>query len=267
MLSYTIKNDCSIKYMTGYSYQKAFSKLRPESTYDTETRRKKANKMLAVLDDFYAGDLQKLTALDIGCSTGIITNILKDRFNRVVGIDIDEDAIKYARETHRRDNLQFCIQDSMNLGFPENSFDVVICAHVYEHVPDYMRLMREIHRVLNPGGVCYFAAGNRLSLMETHYKLPLLSVVPKFIGHMYLRLLGKGDYYYENHLTLRGLHNIASIFKLIDYTGKIIADPAKYRADEMLKAGSFKQRIAAFICKRAYMFCPTYIWLLVKERK
>lgn len=43
--------------------------------------------------------------------------------------------------------------DALALPFPDASFDRVICAEVLEHVPDWERVVREIHRVLKPGGL------------------------------------------------------------------------------------------------------------------
>ena len=92
----------------------------------------------------------------------------------------------------------------MNLPFGDESFDIVICSHVYEHVPDPERMFDQIHRVLKPGGVCYFSAGNRLMWNEPHYDLPLLSVLPRPLAHLYIRLAGKADRYHEKHLTYWG---------------------------------------------------------------
>jgi SAM-dependent methyltransferase len=43
--------------------------------------------------------------------------------------------------------------DITQLDFPDESFDVILCSHVLEHVPDDARAMRELHRVLKRGGV------------------------------------------------------------------------------------------------------------------
>ena len=94
---------------------------------------------------------------------------------------------------------------------------MVVCAHVYEHVPDARRLMAEIWRLLRPGGVCYFAAGNRLSIMEPHYRLPFLSWLPPSAADRYLRVTGKGNSYYERHATLWGLKRLTRDFTVIDY--------------------------------------------------
>ncbi len=252
--------------MTNYEYQYGFSGTHRGAMYDIEMRKQKAKKMLAVLDDYYPGKLKTLNVLDIGCSTGIISNFLSKRFGEIMGIDIDEGAIGYAKENYHSDNLNFDIQSAMDLKFPDNSFDVIICAHVYEHVPDASRLLSEIHRVLKPGGVCYFAAGNRLKVIEAHYNLPLLSVIPKPLAHLYLRLLNREGLYYETHYTVWSLRDIVSQFEIIDYTRKVVENPDKYHLTEMVKQGSFKQKIVLGGLKAAYWLCPTYIWLLRKRK-
>lgn len=148
--------------------------------------------MVAVINHFLKKDLRSLAVLDIGSSAGIIANYLSKHFGRVVGRDIDEDGIEFARDNFDKNNLEFVLGDAMNVHFSRNMFDIVICGHVYEHVPDASRLMREIHRVLKPHGVCYFAAGNRLNIKEPHYNLLFLSIVPRHLAHAYLKVTRKG---------------------------------------------------------------------------
>jgi len=234
--------------------------------YDIVMREQKAKKLLSVLDDYYSQNLKILSLLDIGCSTGIISHMLSRRFGKVVGIDIDKSAIEYAKENHRSENLEFVVCDAMSTGFLDESFDVVICAHVYEHVPDASLLLSEVNRMLRPRGVCYFAAANRLNLIEPHHKLPFLSIIPKPFAHLYLRIMGKGKYYYESLLTFWGLKKLVSKFDVIDYTLKIIENPRKYCATEIIQPGSFKQEVLIRLVKIAYWLCPTYIWLLKKKK-
>ena len=245
-------------------YQYGFSELHSDAMYDREGRSRKARTMVAVLGDFFGSDLKSLRLLDIGCSTGVIANVLSDHFGHVTGIDIDQPAVAYASEKFRKDNLSFLTSDSLNISQPDNRFDTVICAQVYEHVPDAVRMMEEIHRVLKPGGVCYFAAGNRLQLIEPHYNLPFLSIMPRKMAHAYIRLAKKGDSYFEKHLSYWGLKRLVHGFDSIDYTRKIIENPEKYYADYMLLEGSLKQRVAKNIIKYAPWFSPGYIWLLKK---
>ncbi len=232
--------------------------------YDLHGRARKARTMVAVLKDFFSQDIHSLSLLDIGASTGIIDGQLADHFERVVGIDIDQPAISFATKQHSKANLSFMVGDGMNLLFDDNDFDVIICAQIYEHMPDSTKLMSEVHRVLRPGGVCYFAADNRLKVMEPHYHLPLLSVVPRPFSHIYLRLLGRGKFYYERHLSYWGLKQLVHKFEIHDYTARIINNPALYHAEYMIRPGSSKEKIARFIVRFAYSLCPGYLWLLRK---
>ena len=253
--------------MKRYTYQHGFSAMHREVMYDQGGRYQKARKTLAVLIDFIATtghDPANLSLLDIGCSTGHMTQVYGSVFGKVVGIDIDESAVRHAEQNNDLDNVIFSVSDSMSLGFEDDVFDCVTCTQIYEHVPDADRLMSEIYRVLKPGGVCYFAAGNRVKFMEPHYGLPLLSIPPKRIGHLYVRLAGKAELYYETHLSYWGLRKLVSQFSIFDYTAKVIADPVKYHATEIVRTDSLKQMVALAILKVAYWLCPTYIWILRK---
>ena len=124
--------------------------------------------------------------------------------------------------------------------------------------------MDEIFRVLRPGGICFFSAGNRLSYIEPHYRLPLLSVVPKFVAHRYLRMLGRGSHYYETHLTYWGLRQLVHRFDLEDYTLRVVADPGSILPTIWSVPGSLKQRLVLFTLRVAMWICPTYLWVLRK---
>lgn len=244
-------------------YQLNFSDYH-QTLYDKEGRQQKADKILAVLKD-HLGALDNLRLLDIGSSTGIITSYLSANFRQTEGIDIDENAVRFAQENFENEHLHFHLQDSMNIKFPDSSFDVVNCTHIYEHVPDSKRLMDEIYRVLRPGGVCFFAAGNRFVLIEGHYKLPLLSVIPKPLAHIYIRMFRDADFYYENHLTYWELKRLAAKFEIIDYTKRIIESPARFCATDMVRENSVIQKFYLFVLQIAYWICPTYIWILKKR--
>ncbi|MFN0093463.1 MAG: methyltransferase domain-containing protein [Dehalococcoidia bacterium] len=255
----------------GYRYQLGFSAAHSEM-YDPHGRAAKAEKAIAVMRDFAASpaggarELSGLSLLDIGSSTGYLASQYARAFGHVTGVDIDEPAVLHAQATHRAPNLTFAAGDSMKLEYPDASFDAVTCTHIYEHVPDQERLMGEILRVLKPGGFCYFAAGNRLGLMEAHYRLPFLSWPPKWVSHRYLRLMRKGDEYYETHRTLWGLRRLAAGFIIHDYTLRVIRHPERFAATDMLKPGTFRQRASAQIAERLFWICPTYLWVLQKPR-
>lgn len=244
-------------------YQHNYSSLKP-SVFDNEPRRRKGKTIVKVCQDYLKSeDLSDLTLLDVGSSSGIIDDFLATHFKHVAGIDIDEPAVTYAQQTFDRPNLDFAQGDAMNLEQADNSIDVVVCSHVYEHVPDAGRMVAEIYRVLKPGGFCYFSGNNRVMYMEPHYRLPFLSLLPRSMAHLYMRLAGKGQYYHEQHLGYWSLKRLWNRFELVDYSEKIIADPERFSVDYMLKPGSAKWRLADFIARHIKWATP-HIWILKK---
>ena len=246
-------------------YQHNFSRMVEGAMYNHHVRERKAKTILAILQDFLdKKTISSLSLLDVGSSTGIIDNFLADHFSEVTGIDIDKEAIEYALASFKKSNLKFKVDDLMELSFSDNTFDVVVCTQIYEHVPDARTMIKEIYRVLKPGGICYFAAGNRMTILEPHYRLPFLSIVPRPFAHICLKISGKGDYYHEKHFSLLGLRKLTSSYISHDYTKKLINTPEKFQTEYMLKPGSFKHKVSRFIASHFYFLCPTYIWILEK---
>jgi len=244
------------------NFQLNYSKFKP-SMYNEDARVKKANKTLAVLKDYFK-ETSALTLLDIGSSTGIMTNEYAKHFQKVVGVDLDTTAIDHSISKYKRENLKFICSPIEELDLPNSSFDVITCSQIYEHVPSDEKLMEEIMRLLKPDGACYFAAVNRFKIIEPHYKLPFLSYLPKKAANNYIKLFTNHDLYYENLKSLRNLKKLVSKFETIDYTLKVIKNPSRYSADDMLKEKTLKYYIFNLIAKFFYFMVPTYIWILRK---
>lgn len=236
-------------------YQKNYAAQRPQM-YDKKSREQKAIRIVKTLSDFFGPKKIKcLTVLDIGASTGIIDNILAKSFKNVVGTDIDKEAIKFARENFRRTNLKFRVEDAMKLTFKDNFFEVVICTHVYEHVPDVKKLFDEIYRVLKPGGICYLAAQNKLWPLEAHHNLLFLSYLPKNLADIYIRTFRDKKEYYEHPMTYWQLQNTLSKFKIHEYTSRILKDPKKF---------NYSNPSIGVISEIFKYFAPTMFLLLEK---
>lgn len=239
------------------NYQFDYAARRPQM-YDIKSREQKGIRMVKTLGHYFGHDkLKKLKVLDVGASTGIIDNVLSKSFGSVVGIDIDKVALYYARSKYKKQNLTFKVGDAMKLRFKDHSFDVVVCAHVYEHVPSAKKMFEEIHRVLKPRGVCYLAAVNSLWPMEPHYDLLFLSWLPKSLAHRYVKLFGKAEKYHETPKNPWQLIKIVSKFKVHNYTEKIIESPEVFGYPKSWKLLSPISFLAKYIS-------PTLFWLLEK---
>lgn len=247
-----------LKYQTNLSLQSPI-------LLDADYKKPKVEKMLAVLRDYGAiGDIKKTLAVDIGCSIGFFTRGLSPYYELVMGVDIDSHAILQGRDQKSEGKTAFILGDSLLLPLPDSSVDLIICNHVYEHVPDPEKLFAEIHRVLNDNGICYLGAVSRLTIIEPHYHLPFLSWLPKKLAHIYMRFMKKGDFYYENLRTYWGIKALLTQFHIKDYTLKIISDPDKYSAQDILPRGGILRKIPLVFWKIGYLLLPGYIYILKK---
>ena len=93
--------------------------------------------------------------LDLGCGVGHSFHLLAPR--ETVGVDLDAGALAgQDRET--------VVADMRALPFADGSFASVLSVQSLEHVPDPERVLAEVERVLEPGGVAVFVTPNRLTL-------------------------------------------------------------------------------------------------------
>jgi SAM-dependent methyltransferase len=231
---------------------------------ETRGRTQKFKKIWSVLQS-YQPPSSSSVCLDVGCSSGIITSLLGNHYSIAVGIDIDQEAVQYGKHHSSSANVYFLVADSMALPFKDKFIEVVICNHVYEHVPDPNQMMKEIYRILKDDGFCYFSAENKYVLIEGDYCLPFLSWLPRPFANLYLKLSGKGTIYYERNLSLRGLKTLVKDFIIVDYTIPIIHDPEKFFATDLLNRQSFLYKIVCWLAPYLYFLLPTYIWVLKKK--
>lgn len=94
--------------------------------------------------------------LDVGCGTGEIASRLAEALPaaRVVGVDLLEGHLALARARYGRlaPRLSFAQGDGFALAFPDGTFDLAVCRHVLQSVPEPERVVAEMARVVRPGG-------------------------------------------------------------------------------------------------------------------
>jgi ubiquinone/menaquinone biosynthesis C-methylase UbiE len=100
------------------------------------------------------GDDKKM--LDVGCGTGYHLARYHERGFDISGVDGSEDMLKQAQLINP--DIEFKQSDVDNLPYPDQSFDYVLCIEVLRYLPDIKPCVREIYRVLKPGGVALITA-------------------------------------------------------------------------------------------------------------
>lgn len=106
------------------------------------------------------GDIQDKTILEYGCGEGWITRDLAERGAEVCGFDVSATAVESTRRVLESAGLaKRCRVDVMaaeRLNYPDQSFDMAVGFAIIHHL-DLPPAIEELHRVLKPGGVAYFA--------------------------------------------------------------------------------------------------------------
>jgi ubiquinone/menaquinone biosynthesis C-methylase UbiE len=104
--------------------------------------------------------------LDAACGAGYGSAELAGVATRVVGVDVDEKAVEYARSRYGGDNVEFEAMDVAALEFDSTSFDVVVAFEAIEHVEDGSAFLREVARVLRPAGTFIVSTPNAAETTE-----------------------------------------------------------------------------------------------------
>lgn len=110
------------------------------------------------LEMLESGLSHPLKILDAGCGTGEIVGQLIRHGHEVWGLDISEAMIRYAKENCAVGRFQH--GDIEHLPFRDNTFDVVVCLGVLEYLNTSENALREIIRVLKPGGRAVISTPN-----------------------------------------------------------------------------------------------------------
>lgn len=128
--------------------------------------------------------------LNAGCGTGEYNYYLKDAFRTSHGIDINEEDIEVARSLNQDPDIHYDTGDITDLDFPDGFFDSIICIDVLEHVERPEDVLRELSRVLKPGGQLI------ASIPHKHYPFfydPINFVMERLFGrHLPIGIWGFG---------------------------------------------------------------------------
>ena len=107
----------------------------------------------AILDEFAANVPDQAQACEIGCGPGHIARYLHDRGVSIRGIDLSEEMIKCARLSNP--DITFQKGNMLALDLPDASLGAIVCFYAIIHLgrADVTRALREMNRVLQPGGL------------------------------------------------------------------------------------------------------------------
>jgi SAM-dependent methyltransferase len=201
--------------------------------------------------------------LEVGAGSGFISEYFGTRFKGVLRVD----AVDVADQRVASEGFDFRAYDGHQLPFADGVFDLIVSNHVIEHVGSREQQevhLREMARVLSPGGLIYLAAPSKWQLVEPHFGLAGLSWIPRFMRDSYVRLAGKGDRYDCDPMGHRDLERMAGRAGL---RARNINAPAFLALCEESGgvAGRWLRRIPLPLLEAAYRFSPTMVFLLLRD--
>jgi ubiquinone/menaquinone biosynthesis C-methylase UbiE len=132
---------------------------------------------LRLLQGFLPWPRQHL--VDVGCGNGAQTLLFLDRFDRLTGVELNPEFLALFQAEADRMGVAERVAGVLSAGedipLPDESADCVTCFTVLEHVNDELATLREMKRVLRPGGRLLLTVPNRWWIFETHgADLPVL---------------------------------------------------------------------------------------------
>ncbi len=132
--------------------------------------------------------------LDLGAGMGGFAVAMAREGATVFALEYNGDYCQITRLRGRRYGLELPIVQAAGeaLPFPAESFALVCCWDVLEHVQNPQVVLSETYRVLRPGGVLLLTVVNRLAFYDRHYHLPGINWLPRPWAETIIRRLGRG---------------------------------------------------------------------------
>lgn len=177
-----------------------YLKLSPADRYrDDDFYRLKVDRIRAGLSR-QSGSLPVGLILDVGGNTAGEATVLRQEGARIVVGDVNEIALEISQMRVKHFKLEepgYCVLDVHCLPFADNTFDAITVIEALHHFPDYQVALREIHRVLKPGGQFVSIEPNGLSPLRrlSEVRDRLRGTIEKsFYKGQLTRLLGGADF-------------------------------------------------------------------------
>jgi demethylmenaquinone methyltransferase / 2-methoxy-6-polyprenyl-1,4-benzoquinol methylase len=164
-------------------------------------------------------------ALDVCCGTGDWTIALAEAVGpsgEVTGLDFSQNMLNVGVEKVKRLGLKqvnLIHGNAMELPFPDNSFDYVTIGFGLRNVPDYFQVLKEMNRVLKPGGiaVCLETSQPTLAGYKQLYYFYFKFIMPMF-GKLFAKSYEEYSWLQESARNFPGMKELARMFETAGFT-------------------------------------------------
>ena len=159
-------------------------------------------------------------ALDVCCGTADWSIALAEAVGengKVVGLDFSKNMLKIGEEKikdRKLKQVELVHGNAMELPFADNSFDYVTIGFGLRNVPDYLQVLKEMHRVAKPGGiaVCLETSQPTLFGYKQAYYFYFRFIMPMF-GKLFAKSFNEYSWLQESARDFPGMKELAGMFE------------------------------------------------------
>jgi len=157
------------------------------------------------------------SALDVCCGTADWTLSLANavgQAGQVTGLDFSENMLSIGKEkTKSYSNIKLIHGNAMELPFPDNSFDYVTIGFGLRNVPDYLQVLKEMQRVVKPGGmvVCLETSQPTMPVFKQCYYFYFRFIMPLF-GKLFAKSYNEYSWLQESARDFPGMKELKNMF-------------------------------------------------------
>ena len=139
-------------------------------------------------------DINEKTLLDVGCGGGVLSESMAENGASVTGIDLAEESLEVAKlhlyeSQHKIKYINQSVEKFAQNN--KNSFDVIVCMELLEHVPDPQSIINACSKILKPGGWLFLSTLNRT---------PESMVIGILMAEHVMGLIPKGTHHYNQFI-------------------------------------------------------------------
>ncbi len=125
-------------------------------------------------------------ALEVGPGSGVYIPALSECCTNVTVIDVEDSFLAdLGALAHRYPSLKLLGDDIARSLLPSNSFDLILCSEVVEHIRDSQTAIKEMHRLLKPGGILILSTPQKYSPLEILAKIAFLPGIKRIVSLLY----------------------------------------------------------------------------------
>jgi SAM-dependent methyltransferase len=109
--------------------------------------------------------------LDVGCGTGAFSEVILEfaQPGELIGVDTADAHVSHAESQIADDRASFRVGSALELPFNDNEFDIAASAYVLNFVPDKLKMVSEMNRVVRPGGTVAVSVWDHAGRREIGY--------------------------------------------------------------------------------------------------